>query len=534
MLIALLGIMYFFPFSQFFKSVQSNNGNFINGFASTPLPCGLNHDSARPLYLYILIDESETANVIDLQGEIRNAIALQILNFETAYGWTANQSPFVWVYQYSRYFSSDGEVNLVWPEDHFLHSVTIADRGANSDSISKVTDSLTKKLVHQRDKALWPEDLDTTLNYIKNQINQNGNQENSLVIIVTQGSNRQKGASLNDLAKMLQDASSQWQPGGTPIGVILFEQYDPAFPTYVDELRQVWTNDFIQELNEHSNIYLMDLDVDSPVNIRETKIWNWMSEIKSGLVPLGVSALVGRFEPGEKEHDLPFIGCTFSNLSIVAMWSSDENFTLNGPSGMPRQPDGSTSNLVWWNVPDVLTGNWSLQSNQTTSDNGTVFFYRYDASSLATSITITQTIPSIVPPTPTLMGTNKGVFIYKSPLSLYWVVIVLLIVIFVINIIILVRYHGEIDRPGLVVFWLSRFCLFSAAFLAIPLIRSLISKVGWDVFQGWAIIINLLLPFVTVGVYSRFKNNFDDAIDLFSPTIIVFFILEVIVLIFRI
>jgi hypothetical protein len=301
-----------------------------------------------------------------------------------------------------------------------------------------------------------------------------------------------------------------------PIGVILFEQD----PKYMDHLHTIWVNDFIKNLGQSSSIYLLDLNVDMTSNIRDRRIWNWVIGIHKELDITGKSVMIGELDLRNDEQILRFVECKFRNLEIIGLRTADENFTLSDPSGVRYPPSGFSETLSWWGIPEVMRGNWILRSNKSITENDITFLYSYSGSP----------IPISAPTEPGISPVPDGI-IDKQPTG--WVMLVRLTLLvftlfFLWNLISFLSWFQHRHQPLAIIAW---FCLFFAVLLSIPILYSLVGPGWWEIFGAWFTILILTLNFFgfTLGSwYLRNHQRFEERLIQWSPTIIVLFVIELI------
>jgi len=302
---------------------------------------------AKPTYLYILVDESLTANQVDNDGKYRSGITSTILKFATAYGWISGTDFCTFVYQYSTEYEGNLK-DKIWPPGDDCPPLML-ENNAKYQNLDFALRSLAKELEHSRGYSGAVEDLSNTLETVRKKIDSSDHAGDSMVILVTQGSPIEEGKDAN-LQQELGEAASEWKKELlVPLGVVLFEDH-----ANLEYLEKRWVDYFFDELtpNEEPQKYLLALLIDMPVPVRDQNIWDWMVGIYRSAKKLGKDAdvRVAKISQGNREAELDF-NCAPQNFRLIALSAMGEEFILRDENHLPiNSTQAPVMNLYRWNV----------------------------------------------------------------------------------------------------------------------------------------------------------------------------------------
>ncbi|MFH2103364.1 MAG: hypothetical protein ABIJ39_08430 [Chloroflexota bacterium] len=379
-------------------------GSFYGWQASASQYTEMNEISqplSRPIFLYILIDESLTANQADPNGLFRSEIADIILQFATAYGWLSDSRLFPFVYQYSTQFPEN--INNLWPRSEYPRIVTL------DEDLLDIIGSINERIVYRRELHTSQADgFQQTLTTISDDIQNNNRSADSMVIVVTQGSQAENTGRTTE--ENLEAAASTWHLT-IPLGVVLFGEDDNDLA----DLQIEWTDSFYEKINYlDPNKYILVLSINTTNPVRDLKVWDWMIGIYVDCrrVDGNPSVYLGEIIRSTREVPLN-IKCHPQQLRLITMRFSDESFyLLDAQHELISRPSqlGALS-LNWWEINQPLNTPVYF-SSRTPLDQRVSFLYSYVCQEFIVSESpiITPDITSTATPasTPSVVGTIKN------------------------------------------------------------------------------------------------------------------------------
>jgi hypothetical protein len=300
-----------------------------------------------PVRIYVLIDQSFSANVADGDGHKRLAMLGQVADFATGYGWLANTPPYLYLYAYSTVFGDTDQnfegpeyTKLLWPTDQLGRQVEIQKSTLGNYGLDELYGTVAPMVL----RDLKPtsdlgqvENLPVTLDYIKKLIGQSGqNSHNkSLVVILTQGELIGDNAGAKNIREELNVAAQIWAPSSVPIAVYTFSSL------YQDD----WRDQFIKKLDEDPAIFLDTM--------YDRNIWNSMLSIyeQLGLIGQGSQEGVfsGQIESGQRTA--PNFSPDTEMLDLVSLSLPNERLSIDGDYGAKYDTDYFPSfQFDYWHI----------------------------------------------------------------------------------------------------------------------------------------------------------------------------------------
>lgn len=323
-------------------------------FSSTPdvsLRKETSDKRLEPIHLYLLIDESLTANLSDPERTIRENAVTQVLSFVVAYGWIAEAPPHLYIYQYSTVFDKDaGFTKEIWPKRKTNPPVSIEEFSTMRSAVLQELRSLEEKFKYQ------VEDPIETLKYIETLITKPETRKNSLVILLTQGSPIEYSVGKGGLSieEILNAVSEEWDLHEVPIGVYLFGED-------AQNLSIKWKEHLINRLKLDEEIYLL---VDNPI-FRDRQLWDWMLRMydeQGRFYRTDVAYLeIMQIMPSRKSELLTF-PFPIKHLKIITLLNVEENIILRWPSDKIESSDDAPPLRYWdlTSIPPNLVGEWKF------------------------------------------------------------------------------------------------------------------------------------------------------------------------------
>jgi hypothetical protein len=283
--------------------------------------------------LYILVDESKTANLADRDGTIRFSMLNTIIEFAVGYGWLADAPPDIHIFRY-RDGLDDPTTDLqdftqaVWPTDKSSKHVALITTTLTTTNLTSLINEVRPSILHDYSAgSMLREHLPTTFKYIAGLAGANGNKQNTIVILITQGELQEENATGTNIDDYLRDAKDAWLPSGINIGIFKF-----------DSLHQEnWKKQFLIALAEDPEIYLH--------TCCDRNIWNGMIKIyqDKGFLSKGENLDVvslGHIGNGSDYYTFP---SSLENLRVLSL-DINEGVMINGNQG------NYVEDLRWWDL----------------------------------------------------------------------------------------------------------------------------------------------------------------------------------------
>jgi len=381
------------------------------------LPCAKpgKAEPGKLVRLYILIDQSQSANHDDPDGHTRLSMLSTIVEFAAGYGWLTDTAPYIYVYGYSTAFGETDPLHfgtehtiLLWPsKSSYNYTIGIPGLHDTDNDLDDLSNNIAPKLLKLYDRV---EDLPVTLNYIKWKFDQNpSSAENALVVLLTQGELLGFDSTSTSIDELLKKSAEAWAPSGIPIAVFTFNDF----------WQNKWETNFIEALDQDSEVYL---------GYRyERDIWGRMLKIYSDqryLYRDGNQAVYfSEIESGQKFSDS--FPSEVEELRIISLVSSDESLRIGDEDGHRyKNNDAPDSSLIYWEFDKESV---SQISSKRPLANPVHFMYKCIKS------TITPTIITDTPtPTPTPTSTpslGSGGLISQHTAVAFWSVAFIFILI---------------------------------------------------------------------------------------------------------
>jgi hypothetical protein len=431
-----IGGLLFLPFAErlWLRKVQTG----IESPASlSVLPAYARHGGAmvaseEQYYLYLLVDESLTANVQDPEGRIRYTVARRVLEFVTAYGWLAQTPPIIEIYQYSQKWEKNNDVQPLWPPTGEVNlPVVLNDEQkmtvlGGAETLAEVLKSIKNVEGSNHQGTTLVDRPDVVLRFIRDHINRikgNSSEKNLLVIMITDGYPVEEGVDpsvLGERIKAAANAWGHWDSDEVPVGIFLVKVEEDRVPSE-------WKKNFFDYRKTNmgsfyeADIFLVNEEFskegfsgDSDKITRQVRYRIWRM-FEKGLHWLnGSSVLKGEISAGKNQVELEVQP---PRLGLAVLKAPLENLHLDAPDGTPVTPqqwDNADIQLRWWDVafsPPGVQEKWIFKRDDYLNEV-VPFIY----SSFATRPTPTPTpTTSLTTPNPTPTATLPTTTLMISP-----------------------------------------------------------------------------------------------------------------------
>lgn len=371
----------------------------------------------QPKVVYILVDESYSANAHDTSGNLRYSVATLISDFASAYGWLASAPPIIYIYRYStEYKESTGYTDKIWPPEGAFPNPQILLNDPHTTSaigLSDIDRELRSYVVPRSLDSSRVENLYQTLEYVKGQITSHPLIDNTMLFIITEGYPEEEHSS-ESIDVTLERVSHIWDESGinrVPIAVALYSSDSRRLPYLVDN----WNEHFLQQVkNPTLQKPLPLLMLESNMGNYGT-VWDWMISLYQQIGMFNSTGVhIGKM-PGSQRSKLTFLESA-SNLSIATYWDGESDGLIVTDEDIFQNIEPNKEGLLnWWNM--LLNDDSLTMQNGIHVESGNKFIYhcmftRNSASDISTATPFVENVPSSQPtPGPSSLPVNKPIII---------------------------------------------------------------------------------------------------------------------------
>lgn len=343
----------------------------------------LNLGKQEPIHLFLLIDESRTANISDPEGTIRYDAARRVVEYIVSHGYLAGSPPIIHIYQYSSGLPDGNGVyrstRQIFPpagSDRPVYLVKPSADCTNCASLSEVFQSLNNYPTNNF------EYLDETMAFLKDEV-EGRDSSHSIVIIITQGYPLRYGQSPEQVKTNLQNAARAWGDLNVPVDVLLGGK--ELSSSDLDKFAKLWQEDFygylpIVTLRELKPRILQGLPVSN-----HAQVWKWMTAIfQRQNWFLGTGVENGILDKEEDLLDIPFVPAKLKVIAFKTEFEDEEqSISVTSSAGtspeairpdVPPNPNDRSLVLRWLSEdPVALAGQWTIKRTPSVQDDPTYY-----------------------------------------------------------------------------------------------------------------------------------------------------------------